>query len=101
VSDGELPPPVVLIPEDQGSVGGGILLLLLLHLFQIPMFVVGGIFWIGLSQLAYVIPFAVRARKRGQELTVKGLWIGAGITFLLNALCFGALIVALSKTSFH
>lgn len=46
------------------------------------------IFIIGLAQLIYVIPLAVAVKRPG---FAQGVWIAAGITFLLNAACFGLL----------
>jgi hypothetical protein len=88
-------------PPLRDSVGSGLLRLLLLHLFQIPLSVVGGPVWIGLSQLVYVIPQHFAYAKRGQKECLRGLWLGAGITFLLNAGCFGIVLFQLSHTSFR
>jgi hypothetical protein len=93
-----LPPPPAA-PRD--TVGAGVLRLLLLHLIQIPLMVVGGPLWIGISQLVYVIPQHFAFRKQGRAACLRGLWIGAGVTFLLNAGCFGIVLVSLSRTSFH
>jgi hypothetical protein len=46
---------------------------------------------IGITQLVYVIPALVILHRRGQPKAVKGLIIGATITFLLNAACWGLL----------
>ncbi len=102
-----LPPPppapgttwVATPPKD--TVGTGLLRLLLLHLFQIPLTVVGGPIWIGLSQLVYVVPQHFVYAKRGQRACIRGLWLGAGITFLLNAGCFGIVLLSLSSSSFR
>jgi hypothetical protein len=83
---------------DNGSIGRGIGYTLLLHLFQLPMALVfsvimaGGfltVFFIGLSQLVYMIPFIIYFKKQGETKTSQGLIIGASITFLLNAACTG------------
>jgi hypothetical protein len=103
------PPPLPLpgaappLPEPplKDTVGTGILRLLLLHLFQIPLTVVGGPIWIGLSQLVYVVPQHFAFKKQGRVACIHGLWIGAGITFLLNAGCFGLVLVSLSGSSFR
>ena len=96
------PPPPPFPPRPQkDSVGSGVLRLLLLHLFQIPLTVVGGPIWIGLSQLVYVVPQHFAYAKRGQAASIRGLWLGAGITFLLNAGCFGLVLFSLSSTSFR
>lgn len=44
---------------------------------------------IGVAQLVYVIPALIILHRRGQPRAVKGLIIGATITFLLNAACWG------------
>lgn len=86
-------------PKD--TVGTGVVRLLLLHLFQIPLTVVGGPVWIGISQLFYVIPQHLAFKKQGRAACIRGLWIGAGVTFLLNAGCFGLVILSLSRASFR
>ena len=82
------------------SVWAGIGLTILLHMIQIPLaFVTSGIavFFIGLSQLLYMIPVFVwvLVKQKEPELA-KGLAIGAAITFLLNAACFGIVFSAYS-----
>jgi len=83
---------------DNGSIGRGIGYTLLLHIFQIPLgiifsiFTPGGffiVFFIGLSQLIYMIPFTIYFKRQGENETAQGLIIGACITFLLNAACTG------------
>jgi hypothetical protein len=79
-------------PPSQGSIWAGIRLTLLLHLIQIPfglitIFIAPAV--IGLSQLVYMIPAILRARKNKEPLTEQGLIIGASVTFLLNATCWG------------
>lgn len=68
----------------------GIGLTALLHL--IPLFFPILYFGIGIVQLLYILPAIIICRKNTGM--VQGLLIGAGITFLLNAACFG--IVTLS-----
>jgi hypothetical protein len=46
-------------------------------------------FLIGLVQLVYVVPIVLRLRTAGQTSLVQGLIVGAAITFLLSAACFG------------
>ncbi len=46
---------------------------------------------IGVVQLAWMVPLVLAYRRRGETETAKGLTIGAGITFLLNAGCWGLL----------
>ena len=85
--------------ESKGSVGWGIGQILLFHLLQIPlsfltMFLSLAV--ICLSQLAYVIPAIVVARRKGHEDTVKGIIIAASVTALLNVACTGYLIYSIA-----
>ncbi len=67
-------------------------LIILLHLIWIvipPAF-----FAIGLVQFFYVIPAALFYSSKGRTGMVQGILIAAGITFLLNAACFGYIFVA-------
>ena len=51
---------------------------------------------IGVTQLAYVLPAVVILRRRGTErarAAERGVWLGAGVTFLLNAACFGGCVL--------
>jgi len=41
------------------------------------------------SQLAYVIPALIIARRKGHDETVKGIIIAASVTALLNIACTG------------
>ena len=54
---------------------------------------------IGLLQALYVVPTWVWQKNEGNMATVQGLLIMAGITFLLNAACFG--LVFVSMGDFH
>ena len=88
---------------------GGVLIGFALHLFQIVILAVVGIFYlmtpkelqdyvmlgfgspmvIGLTQFLYIIP-AYRKFSRGPNPQwAKGLLVSAAITFLLNASCLG------------
>ncbi|EGL15799.1 MULTISPECIES: hypothetical protein [unclassified Paenibacillus] len=60
----------------------------LLWLFAIPMY-----FGIGIVQMLYVLPLLLIFSKRAA--VVQGILIGAGITFLLNAACFGYVMFSL------
>jgi hypothetical protein len=88
-----------------GSAWWGIGLTLLLHLLQIPMailvialssdpyaFLIPLIFW-GVSQLIYIIPALIIAYYAKKPHIVKGLLIGASISFLLNAACAGMFLM--------
>ena len=47
------------------------------------------VLFIGVTQLLYVGPAFWWARRRGYTRLAQGVLIGAGITFLLNAACWG------------
>lgn len=72
----------------------GILLLAALHFLHI--FYPAGFFAIGLTQVFYLLPALIINYKKGNTGIVKGLLIGAGITFLVNATCFGIVISTFS-----
>lgn len=44
---------------------------------------------LGVTQTLYMIPAFVIAKGKGNDQLAKGLLIGAGVTFLLNAACAG------------
>jgi hypothetical protein len=44
---------------------------------------------IGLVQLAWVLPMYFSYRRKGETQTANGVLLAAGITFLLNASCWG------------
>ena len=48
---------------------------------------------IGVTQLIYIIPAMVIAHFAGKTYLVKGLLIGASVTFLVNAACTGLVII--------
>jgi hypothetical protein len=66
--------------------GIGLLTVLHLLLFLFPI----AFFFISVVQIIYLIPAILIFRKKSG--IVQGLLIGAGITFLLNAACFGLVI---------
>ncbi|MUT68276.1 hypothetical protein [Paenibacillus sp. NEAU-GSW1] len=70
----------------QVLIGMGLLTLMHLLLFFLPVL----FFFIGVIQIVYLLPAIVLLRKKTG--IVQGLLIGAGITFLLNAACFGLVI---------
>lgn len=82
-------------PEEQrdsvGWVLAGIGLGLGLHLIQFLLFLVvpGTLFFIGLSQLIYMVPAILIANSKRHKGMAKGLIILAALTFLLNAACYG------------
>lgn len=104
---GQQPPPGYPgRPQPGGSrdVWLGIGLAFLLHLGQIPLGVIStgiSIIFIGISQLLYLVPAIVVYSKKGRPGMVKGLLIGGGITFLLNAACTGLFILMLSSANFR
>ena len=98
-----------------GSVRKGVLITILLHLLQIIvgpavffvsmwllpakanqysiaslMLALGGY---GITQLIYMIPAIMKFKKRGEQRTVQGLILGAGITFLVCAACDGSFLL--------
>jgi hypothetical protein len=78
--------------EYKGSVGWGVSQILLFHLLQVPPAAMTFGFSLAvmcLSQLAYVIPAIIVARRKGHEDTVKGIIIAASVTALLNIACTG------------
>lgn len=66
--------------------GIGLMALLHLLLFIVPI----AFFFIGIAQIVYLLPALLIVRERSG--IVQGLLIGAGVTFLLNAACFGLLV---------
>lgn len=84
----ELLPPPAKPPIPDWALGLG--LLLLLHLIQIPLAVISmgmSLIAIGLVQLVYLIPAVIIYKKQNRPGVVKGLIIGAALTFLLNGTC--------------
>lgn len=53
--------------------------------------------FVGISQLAYIIPASVFYWRDGRRGVVKGLIIVAAITFLLNATCTVIIFTALNN----
>jgi hypothetical protein len=82
----------VIEAEYRGSVAWGVGQVLLFHLLQIPVAFMTMFFSLALicvSQLIYVIPAIVVAKRKGHEDTVKGIIIAASVTTLLNVACTG------------
>jgi hypothetical protein len=48
----------------------------------------------GLTQLVYIVPAYLYFQRQGRPGVAKGLVIGAAITFLLNAACYGLILGA-------
>lgn len=51
-------------------------------------------FYIGLFQIFYVIPLVIWLKRKQQPGRIKGVIIGAIITFLLNISYFGSLLLS-------
>jgi hypothetical protein len=87
-----------LVVEPKGSIAWGVGQILLWHLTQIPiaaMTMFLSLAVICVSQLAYVIPAIIIARRKGHDNTVKGIIIAASLTALLNIACTGYLFYGL------
>ena len=81
--------------EFKGSITWGVVQVVLFHLLQIPLAFMTFYFSLAVicvSQLAYVIPTIVVARRKGHTETVKGIIIAASLTTLLNIACTGYLL---------
>jgi hypothetical protein len=93
VEDPEHAPPVSGTLPDTSTVAGGFGLGLLLQLIQIPLapLIIPGIF-IALSQVIYIVPAIVMARRRGYRARIKGLTIAACVVALINVACWGILL---------
>jgi hypothetical protein len=99
-----------IVEQPKGSIWAGLGLTLMFHfLAQVPtafilLTILSGerglyltflpLRYIGLSQLVYMIPVILIARRKGETQTFKGLIIGASITFLLNAACNGLVFMS-------
>ncbi|WP_419871196.1 hypothetical protein [Candidatus Pristimantibacillus sp. PTI5] len=81
-------PPTGKSPDHTKQVWLGMGLLALLHLllFLFPV----AFFLIGIAQIIYLLPALLIFHKKSG--IVQGLLLGAGITFLLNATCFGLVL---------
>jgi hypothetical protein len=82
----------LVVEDSKGSVPWGVCLVMMFHMLQIPLAFIT--FYLSLavicvSQLAYVIPAIVVARRKGHSDTVKGIIIAASVSALLNVACTG------------
>ena len=96
----EIIPPLPKPPIPDWVLGIG--LLLLLHLIQIPLAAMTmgiSLIGIGVTQLLYVIPAIIICIRSDRLGMVKGLIIGAALTFLLNGLCTA--VVFWNSPNFH
>ena len=99
-----------VVEKSRGSIWGGLGLTFMFHfvvqvstLFILFAIVTGERYlevstlplrYIGLSQLVYMIPAILIARRKSETETAKGLIIGASITLLLNAACSGLVFMS-------
>ena len=96
MSDFPTPPPAVP-PPNGGTLWGGFGIAALINLAGLVMgFITIGIglgilvlVAFGLVQFAWLGPLYYSFRKQGKTETAKGVMIAAGISFLLNAGCWG------------
>ena len=65
----------------------GILLTAALHCLWFAY--VPGFLFIGISQFVYMLPLMIYAGVAKKPRLLQGLAVGAGVTFLVNAACFG------------
>ncbi|MBO0991462.1 hypothetical protein [Bacillus sp. SD088] len=63
----------------------------------LPEFFLFFLMFIGVAQLIYVIPLIIYGNVKNLPGFAKGIIIAAGITFLLNAGCYGVIFVPLSN----
>lgn len=71
----------------------GALLTAVLHLvwFVYPI----GWALVGVAQLVYVVPLLIYAALSGKIKLLQGVLVAAGVTFLVNAACFGIVLGSL------
>jgi len=82
-------------PNETIEVVKGIGVSILLHVLQYLMTIIFSpvlFAFIGVSQLIYQLPAFYYLRSIGRTGMAKGILIGAALTFLLNAACFGILV---------
>ncbi|MBI1850663.1 MAG: hypothetical protein HYR85_10005 [Planctomycetes bacterium] len=92
---------------DSSSVATGVGTVFALHLIQVPFLICCSIIGfqagmvapllIGASQFVYVGPALSIAGRKGWRNAVRGMWIGAGVTFLLNAACWGLVLASFGR----
>ncbi|GIQ68960.1 hypothetical protein DUZ99_16290 [Xylanibacillus composti] len=83
-----------------GHVGQVILGILLLALLHVALFILTqwwnsgflALVFIGVVQWLYVLPTVYILRRKGRTGLMQGVLIGAGLSFLLNAACFGLFV---------
>lgn len=79
--------------EKSGNTGLGILYVIIGHvllaMLSSTQALEGAWIVIGVAQMLYVVPMMIFFAVAGKGATVTGVALAAGITFLLNAACFG------------
>lgn len=77
--------------REAGSRGAGVLYLFLGHVALVVLSPLVGpaVLFVGVVQMLYAVPMMIIFAVRGQGATVSGIALMAGVTFLLNATCFG------------
>lgn len=101
MSDAPAPPVASPALAGPGSVKKGVLICLGATVASAVLTAAVALVAIGVVQLAWVIPAVIIFNRRGETETAKGVKIFAGIVALLNATCWGILIVALSNADFR
>jgi hypothetical protein len=89
----------MFLEKSQGSIWMGVGQVFLFHLAQIPLAFMTSFLSLAVicvSQLAYVIPALIIARRKGHDATVKGIIIAASLTALLNIACTGYIFYGLA-----
>lgn len=93
----EHPAEIKDIVKNNVEVWKGIGLTVLLHFFQLFGYWMSfaPALFIGLTQLLYMVPALVYFTRKSRSGIVQGLTIGMAVTFLLNAACFGYVMLNL------
>jgi hypothetical protein len=94
--------------KPHSGAGKGFLLGCGLHIVAIPLLLListaessalGAVLFVGLAQLIYMIPAFFVAKSKGVSRDfLKGLVLSAVVVFILNAACFGILLVAVATS---
>ena len=66
----------------------GFFTVMLLHILQIVFLTGPSLFLVGVTQLLYVVPIAWWAYKRHDTRRLQGIITAAGITIVVNVLCY-------------
>ena len=84
--------PAALAPARPLDVLIGLGLLVFCHVVAAIVTSLIALVFLGVLQLIYVVPIAFAARRANRKGIATGLIIGASLTFLLNAACWGMLM---------